>query len=302
MEPINPTADNFVQQIADIAGTVKTTSGKVAQSVLIEGLPDDEYHADKAALSCSMLKPLLLSGAHFQLALTEDHCPTDAMELGTLVHLLALQPGRFNDEYVVYPGISDLRDKDYKEYKAKHTRNVIDYRELKLATTIVEQLRNRTYKGRAIGQFIDESITEATIYVTEPNTGLRLRIRMDIYHPDITFDIKTTRHPKVNEFNRDAISMHYDMQAFMYRFCRALYEGDEKGKPFVFLATETNAPFAVHVVTAGSSFIENGYKKMKHCLVLYKACNQTSYWPNTSEDATIEIEPWNQFDRPTSRS
>ena len=44
-------------------------AGAEADSLLFPNLPADEYHADRDALSCSLLKPLLVSPAHFQAAL-----------------------------------------------------------------------------------------------------------------------------------------------------------------------------------------------------------------------------------------
>src|SRR6476469_7232143 len=68
------------------------TAGAAADSLLLRDLPADEYHADRDALSCSLLKPLLVSPAHFQAGLVACEKPSDARDFGTLVHLLVLQP------------------------------------------------------------------------------------------------------------------------------------------------------------------------------------------------------------------
>lgn len=279
-----------------LVGLGTAVKGVAADSVIIEDLPSDDYHSDTGSLSCSMLKHLLISPAHFQLGLGHPRQPSDAMEFGTLIHLLTLQPELFSDEYVVYPGIKDARDKDFKAFVAKNTdRSVIDHKQYTVGLHLVDRLREATYKGRQIGHFIDESKKEVSIYATEPVTGIRLRTRPDIYHPDITFDLKSTCRSSVEDFRKDAVSMHYDMQAFVYTFCRAVLDGTEKGKPFVFLGVETEGPHSIFVATAGATFMENGAKKLQRCLALYKACTDTGFWPNKSEETTFEIEPWQQF-------
>jgi hypothetical protein len=46
-------------------------------------------------------------------------------------------------------------------------------------------------------------MTECSVCFTEPVTGLRLRVRFDAYHPDFSFDLKTTRHATASAFARE---------------------------------------------------------------------------------------------------
>ncbi|MDR7097487.1 hypothetical protein J2X09_005263 [Hydrogenophaga laconesensis] len=160
---------------------------------------------------------------------------------------------------------------------------------------MADKVRETHYKGRPLGRFIEESMTEVSIYFTEPTTGLRLRVRHDIYHPDLAFDLKSTRHPSVNLFSRDAVKFDYDLQAFMYSLGRSLYEGTSDTKPFVFIAAESNEPFSVHTLSTSNSFLTNGAKKFQECLTVYKACAATGHWPDLSSNGEIEIEHWQQF-------
>ena len=49
------------QALAFLEGSDNHQSGKMAASVLIPDQPAAQYHPDRAVLSCSMLKPLLVS-------------------------------------------------------------------------------------------------------------------------------------------------------------------------------------------------------------------------------------------------
>jgi hypothetical protein len=265
-------------------------------SRLYKKLPAAQYHEDRDALSCSMLKPLLISPAHFQSSLVAPPCSSKAMDFGTLVHALVLEPYKFNEDFAIYPGQADGRDKDYKAFLAQNTnRLVVDEPTFHKGRTLAEKVLHRSVRGRRFGDFVVEGVPEATIYAQEPTTGLMLRVRIDLYHPECTFDLKSTRHGVARNFLRDAIDMHYDLQAFMYTFVRSLYEGRQAPAPFAIIACETSEPYSIHQVNAGGTFMENGAAKFKEVMSVYAACSQNNYWPDASCDLDAEIEPWQAF-------
>jgi hypothetical protein len=293
--------DNFtnfsdvLDLVADATNEDQPMTGYAEGSLLYKSLPAHIYHADRDALSCSLLKPLLVSPAHFKTALTARREDTDAKDFGSLLHLLLLQPHLAGQEVAVYPGIVHSSNKDYKQFLENNAMKlVVDEPTFSKARQLAGKVQETLYKGRALGKFIEEAMTEVSIYFTEPTTGLQLRIRPDIYHPDLDFDLKSTRHPSVPLFTRDAVKLDYDLQAFMYSLGRSLFEGSSSPKPFVFIAAETSEPFSVHTLAAGDSFLSNGAKKFQDCLAVYKACSETNYWPDLSSDGVIEIEHWHQ--------
>jgi len=273
-----------------------TAKGAVGDSVLVRGMPAHQYHADRDALSCSMLKPLLVSPAHFQVALTQPPKQTEAMVFGSVLHLLVLEPHLLPQEVAIFPGVASRRTSEYKEFvAARPDKMVIDEPTFSEARALADKVMGTPYKGRVLGKFIEESVPEATVYYTDPTTGLRIRLRMDAFHPELTFDVKSTRHGDARAFLRDAIDMDYDLQAFLYSFGRGLYEGSQLLKPFVFVAAETEAPYSISTLSAGSTFMDNGARKYQAALTAYKACSETGLWPDLGTDAELEIEPWQQF-------
>ena len=221
---------------------------------------------------------------------------SDAKDFGSLLHLLLLQPHLTGQEVAVYPGIVHATNKDYKQFLEHNAlKLVVDEPTFTKARSLADKVRGTKYKGRYLGLFIEEAMTEVSLYFTEPTTGLRLRVRHDIYHPDLAFDLKSTRHASVQLFTRDAVKMDYDLQAFMYSLGRSLFEGTSSSKPFVFIAAESNEPFSVHTLEAGGSFLNNGAKKFQECLSVYKACSDTNYWPDLSSNGVIEIDHWHQY-------
>lgn len=266
-------------------------------SLRILDLPSAEYHADRSAVSCSMLKSLLVSPAHFQASLLAPPKPSDAKDFGSLLHMLLLEPHVVGSEVAVYPGIGHGRDKDYKQFcELNIDRMVVDEPTFARARRLREKVLDATYKGRAIGRFLEESMTEVSYYYTDKTTGQRIRCRLDIEHPDVTFDLKSTRHSQPKAFVNDIVGMDYDLQAYMYSVARFAFGGGESGiKPFVFIPAETAEPFSVSCITAGESVLANGHKKYVECMSVLKACTDAQFWPDLGCEMTAEITYWQEF-------
>lgn len=273
-------------------------AGAEADSLLLRELPADVYHADRDALSCSLLKPLLISPAHFRAGLAAPPKDLPAKHFGSLVHLLLLQPHLVSQELAVFPGVGFARDPEFNAFLARNAfRLAVDEPTFAEARRLTARISEMPYKGRQLSRFIEESMCEATIYFTEPVTDLRLRIRLDAFHPEISFDLKTACHGTPGGFARDAVELGYDLQAFMYGLGRRLYEGDQAA-PFVFIAAETAQPHSIGTYEAGVTFIKNGAAKFQDCLKVFKSCSQTGYWPDLGCSTTLEIAPWQQFSPP----
>lgn len=271
------------------------TPGIDGDSCMFKFMPADAYHADRSALSCSLLKPLLISPAHFQAALVANETRSDARDFGTLVHLLVLQPELASQELAVFPGVAG-RHSGWSTFAALHPdKLVVDEPTFTQGRRLAHKVLETRYKGRPLRDFVEESIAEATVYFTEPATGLRMRIRLDAYHPDISFDLKTSRFALPRAFGKDAVDRHYDLQAYMYSLGRCMYEGRQSAKPFVFIVAENEAPHSVSTLEAGSTFVENGSNKFQACAATFKACTEAGYWPDLGSDGTLEIDPWQQF-------
>ncbi len=286
-----------LQQVGALAGDAAITlPGLAGNSCLIRDMPAHEYHGDRDALSCSMLKPLLVSPAHFQAALLAPGTSSRPMDFGTLVHLLVLQPGEIANEVSVFPGVANRRKDEFKQFEASFPdRLVVDEPTFATARRLSSKIMETRFKGRAIQLFVEESILEATIYFTEPTTGLRMRVRLDMFHPDFSFDLKSTRFGCPRAFARDANDKGYDLQAFMYSLARCLYEGADTPKPFPFIAAESDEPHSVSVLTASQEFLDNGAAKFKSCVAAYVACTQADHWPDLGTEGELTIEPWAQY-------
>lgn len=72
-----------------------------------EGVPNDVYHAANG-ISSTMVKDARVSLMYFHarhIDKTISRESTDALSFGSLVHTLVLEPEKFDDEFVIFPGI-----------------------------------------------------------------------------------------------------------------------------------------------------------------------------------------------------
>lgn len=262
-------------------------------------IPSHLYHADREIVSCSMLKPMLKSPAHYIAALTALH-DTEAMQIGTVYHALVLEPQTIHSVVALYPGPLD-RSKDAQAFKAANRDRIC----LPLTTFLTMQdvaarVRESEFRGRPFYRYIEEGEVEASLYFTDPTTGVRCRSRMDLWHPDYTFDLKTTSTCGPQAFQKHGLDLDYDLQGFMYSYARALFDGTSKAKPFVFVAAETSEPHSVFYMPANDSFINNGCAKYKSALSSLKACTLSDHWPAPFGEYDMDLLPWQTYSPSTT--
>ena len=284
------------ESATDGNSALATTDGYAAGSYMVRGLSSSTYHGDKEVASCSMLKTILISPGHFLSSMMSLGTSSVAKDFGSLVHALVLEPHLVGSEFAVFPGIYNGRSSEYKGFVANCPgRLVVDEPTFSCARRLSEKILHRIVFGRPFGDYVSEGTAEPSIYFNDPVTGARLKIRPDLMHPEFTFDLKTTRHPTVAEFVRDCFTLNYDLQAYMYSLGRALYDGTDSAKPFVFIAAESDSAHSIHQVTAGESFLSNGMKKYNEALKIYASCRQVGHFPDSSANHVIEVPYWNQF-------
>ena len=286
--------DDEERQRPGLPAAVTTRQGEREGSLCVPDLPADDYHALLERQSCSMLKPLLISPAHYLHQFLQRKPRAPAMDFGSLVHLLVLEPHRFPQHYAVVAAAGErLTPAERQEARALYPGlQVLTEVELHQARQVADRVLQRSVRGRPFYRYVQEGQAELTFFYDDPVTGLACRTRVDLWHPDALFDLKTTRHATVAEFARAGIALHYDLQAYMYCLADAMFHGRDSARDFVFLAVQSSQPHPVHLLAAGETFMANGQAKYSRAIALLKACMQTGYWPDNSADEVLEIEPW----------
>ncbi|MEQ6436297.1 PD-(D/E)XK nuclease-like domain-containing protein [Comamonas sp. w2-DMI] len=261
-----------------------------------------EYHADVDIYSSTMLKKAIDSPATFIQGLLERYITKRSTDFGSLMHALVLEPETVNDLVAIYPD-EFTRAKESTLFKEVNKgRFCLTLREFVQAQNLADKVLNQKFRGRPFHQFVAEGVAEESYYFTDPTTGLSCRTRLDLRHPETTFDLKTTRYSEPDSFAKQAVDLHYDLSAYMYALSRLLYEiahpeeySSPTLKPFVLVSICTEAPHSVFFRPVSSTFMENGKKKYENALAIIKACSQVQAWPAMGGEIELDIAPWQSF-------
>lgn len=246
---------------------------------LVERMSNEEYHASPE-FSSSQLKDMLRSAAHFYVNSISKEAKKEAssaMNFGTLVHTVFLEPEQFEHEFVIAPKF-DKRTKAGKEEalaweQANQGKMLVNADDVENATRMAENLRT-------LGIYQDmikyPGMPEASFFFTDPVYGLQLRVRpdwhiapCDAWPNGLIIDLKTTEDARPMAFSKTCGNFAYDLSASMYREgFQQVYETDDK-PPFIFLVAERNTPFNVKQYKASDLFLsvgDNRYSKSKEKL------------------------------------
>lgn len=263
---------------------------------IVLDMPESEYHAHPA-LSSTQARQILDSPARFDWARTHPQAHKDAFDLGTAVHTKVLGVG-------AQPIVLDFPD--FRTNAAKAARDearaagaiVITAAQMAQADAMTEAVLAHP-EARIL--FEQEGNAEASVFATDPETGVDVRARFDFlptFMQDDPWcvDLKTTAKTADPEtFAKTVASFRYDIQQEWYLHAYALASGafDARMK---FVVVETDAPHLVGVYSLSEQFAEMGHLKTKAALELYARCTADNNWPgyDTNPDP-IQPPTWLMF-------
>jgi hypothetical protein len=137
---------------------------------------------------------------------------------------------------------------------------------------------------RARELFEQSGTAEASVFATDPDSGVEMRARFD-YLPDFTVDnpctvdLKTTaRDASPEGFAKTVAEHRYDIQQEWYLQAYAAATGDFMAR-MCFVVVEKEPPYLVGVYPLATEFAELGRKKVRQALDLYAACSTADTWP-----------------------
>lgn len=217
-------------------------------------MPDGDYHKHPA-VSASTLKRLLLHDEYYEVANDIPTEPTAAMNFGSLVHCLILEPHKFRDEFAVMPKV-DLRTNAGKATKAEFEATaggkiIVTETEYETALNCVAALKESGVDDK----LLSGAKTEQKFFSYFGD--IPVRGMLDAYNEQtgMVLDIKTTQN-FADGFAKECGDRMYNIQAAFYTdLLRSL------GKPvsdFIFVGVQTKPPHKITVVRVNEIEIENG--------------------------------------------
>jgi hypothetical protein len=264
---------------------------------VVYGMTDAVYHSADMELSSTRAKAILKSPATLQYELTHPKKPKAEFDVGHAAHAKVLGVGA---DIVVIPDdklsasgstntnaakafIEDARSKGLVPIKKQTAAEVDAMAEAVLANAeareLLEQLGN----------------PEASVFATDPDTGVRLRARFDyLPHETVTdpwcIDLKTIGTAADDEsFSKQVAKLGYDVQQEHYLHTYGLATGDFSAR-MKFIVVESDPPHLVKVHELAHEFGEIGAARARKARHLFAEALATGVWRGY-EPSPLPLQP-----------
>ena len=214
-------------------------------------------------LSYSSLKEFAKSPRHYISYLNKERKSTPAMEFGSLVHCLLLQPEEFALNYMIAPNL-DRRTKDGKaEYEkfleASNGKTVVSADDYNNAYDLVANAKeNQVISDAVMGCKSFESEWRAEI------GGLPVRGFFDGEADDYILEVKTSNDAEPRTLINDFYKRMYHVQAGLYNLVSE--------KPIKYIILETTAPYNSYIAMATDKYVSAGRKRALDLIEGFKYC------------------------------
>lgn len=263
---------------------------------IVIGMGEFEYHSHPA-LSSTEVRLILQPGGPARYRYAKDNpplvAPSKKFDLGSAVHSKVLGTGY---ETAVIPpellakngAISTAAAKEFVE--EARAKGLVPLKEEEFRP-INAQAESVLAHPTARALFHQPGHAEASVFATDPETGVQLRARFD-FLPDLTLDrpvavdLKTTAGQATPEdFGKAAVRYGYDVQEEHYLDDLDL-SGAAGNKPqFAFVAVEKTPPYLTAVLQLPEQLRQRGRKRARRGRATYAECIRTGVWPGLPDGA-----------------
>lgn len=198
--------------------------------------------------------------------------------LGSAMHEVIMEPHKFKSHYAVsqtFDRRTAKGKKDYAKFEKKNKGKIILFEnEMDMITEIgINALNNPT-----LLELIRDSYKELSIYTVDAKTGLKIRLRPDIFckTKSTIVDFKSTTESSKQSFKGDVYK-------FGYSITDAFYKHFSQKENYIFCAMEKEPPYQVTLFGLNDEMIEYGKKSFRMGLDLIKWSYDNNYWCDYAE-------------------
>jgi len=268
-----------------------------------DGVDEESYHSDPTSLSVSGAKLLLPPScpAKFRHMRDNPQPPRRVFDFGHLAHRMVLGAG--NEFTVLDPAVHGLKKdgmvadnpratstwKNAENEARRAGRIPVSVEEWRTA----EQMADKARQHPQAAELFTNGQPELSLYHHDPETGVRLRGRLDWLRDDGTIvDYKTTASAEPRDIERLFHKYGYYMQNAWYVDLVAALGLASKPR-FLFVAQEKTPPFEVTVVEYDQDAITVGRERCREAIRLYADLMAADEWPGyATETVTISLPAW----------
>ena len=259
--------------------------------------PDQEYldYYRVPRLSHSQLKEIRHSPANFRWKLDNTEPSSPAMNLGSLVHAMVLEPHTVESRWLVIPKI-DRRTKagreQYESYiSGNSSKYVVMEHEYEVARAMTDAVMEHPLAASLVKEVHVYGTAEQEFYWTD-DRGIERKAKVDgIIHghagPEMIVDLKTTSDASPDAFKRSIAKYCYGTQ--MAYYCEAVRPALKRA---TIIAVSSSPPFTVGLYRFGEEAIDRAQLVVDRWLDLYAECTSTGKWPGYWDAVDVQIPDW----------
>lgn len=233
-------------------------------------LSNREYH-NREELSASDLKLLFTDPYAFKMGIRKER--TKAMDLGSAIHCLILEPAKFDRDFFIVEG-----NKTEKVRAENEGKTLLNLEEFALATACAESVLNSD-----IGTFFKNGVAENSFFGEA--FGIKCKCRPDYYLKEagLILDLKTTitGGSDSKTFSKNCLNLQYHMQA-------RLYKEILQAEHFLFVVVEKEAPFRIGVFELGQESMEKAERDIMKAIDNYNNLDKFDQIRKDSEGEVIQ--------------
>jgi len=231
--------------------------------------------------------------------------PTEAMNFGNAFHTFILENDKFESRFCVKPeqmllkDLVDLYGKDKGRVlfdqqkdelagfllKSSH-KTVLTEQQVETLHLMKQSLMNH---DKAPG-LIEDGLYEHSVFWEDPHSGVLCKTRPDIWHGNMTVDLKTIAAADERSFVNAMMAHGYHIQSAMNREGIRATNGTDI-KTHVFLCVEKTFPYSIGVYILDISALELAQVKFKNLVTSFAECKRNDVWPGY-ETKTIFLPKW----------
>ena len=250
------------------------------QGIVIE--TNAEYHGYREAISKSRLANMSVCPAYFKWCEDNPQEPSEDMVLGSAFHKIVLEPETFYYEFAVMPNVDRRTTQGKMKYAEfiveSEGKTVITQEQYDTICGMRDSIMSNPYARKLINGNIEQSM-----YFTDDLTKVECKCRPDVWRKVadrvVITDLKSAKSVMPNDFMRDCVKYHYDLQTAMYRDGASKVLGVPKDNiDFVFIAVEKKPPYLLNIMQADTYVIQKGEADFREYIGTYKECLETHNW------------------------
>lgn len=246
----------------------------------VHDITNNSYH-NSEGISRSMLMDFKRSPYHYWynhisgLKIKDE--PTPAMNLGSAVHTLVLEPNTFDDEFYLIGQLTRPR-KDtapwQKILQESDGRIILTPDESNKAIAIA----NAVKEDDCAIQLLHGCQIEQSIYFNHKKTGIQCKVRPDAWHDALALDLKTSADASYKSFQSSCVNYGYFIQAAMIK--QAIESLGLEFLEFVFITVEKEPPYAVAIYPLSEESIQYGEEQLNNIMDGIQYCLENNSWPS----------------------